>query len=48
MDTDDETRVELPLLDGVDGTDYINANYLRNKAGKCRVIAAQGYGASVG
>lgn len=38
----DETRVELPLLDGVDGTDYINANYLRNKAGKCRVIAAQG------
>ena len=45
---DDGSRVELPLLDGMEGTDYINANYLRNKAGACRVIAAQGYGVGVG
>ena len=37
----DRSRVVLPTIDGVEGSDFINANYLRNPKGECRVIAAQ-------
>lgn len=32
----------LPTIEGVEGSDFINANYLTNVKGKVRVIAAQG------
>jgi len=38
----DHSRVVLPAVEGVDGSDFINANYLTNVKGKVRVIAAQG------
>lgn len=38
----DHSRVVLPTIEGVEGSDFINANYLTNVKGKVRVIAAQG------
>lgn len=37
-----DSRVHLPLIPDVEGSDYINACYLRNLKGECRSIAAQG------
>jgi hypothetical protein len=37
----DHSRVVLPAIEGLEGSDFINANYLRNPRGECRVIAAQ-------
>mmetsp|Transcript_6197 Transcript_6197/g.15964 ORF Transcript_6197/g.15964 Transcript_6197/m.15964 type:complete len:463 (+) Transcript_6197:197-1585(+) len=38
----DHSRVVLPQVEGAEGSDFINANYLRNRQGQVRVIAAQG------
>ena len=38
----DHSRVILPAIPGVEGSDFINANYLTNMRDQVRVIAAQG------
>jgi protein tyrosine phosphatase len=38
----DHSRVELPPLEGLEGSDYINANYLKGASGGIAYIAAQG------